>query len=101
MTKYLVTGASGQLGQKVVDHLATLVPARDIVALVRSDSARESFEAKGIAARQGDYENPEALRAAFDGIDRVKTVGDVIGGSIGRSVEFSVASGIVTVKSKF
>ncbi|AUC56788.1 NAD(P)-dependent oxidoreductase (plasmid) [Sagittula sp. P11] len=71
MTKYLVTGASGQLGQKVVDHLATLVPASDIVVLVRSDSAREAFEAKGIAARQADYENPEALRAAFDGIDRL------------------------------
>lgn len=71
MTKYLVTGASGQLGQKVVDHLATLVPASDIVALVRSDSAREAFEAKGIAARQADYENAEALRAAFDGVDRL------------------------------
>ncbi|MGR3370047.1 MAG: SDR family oxidoreductase [Sagittula sp.] len=71
MTKYLVTGASGQLGQKVVDHLATLVPASDIVVLVRSDSAREAFEAKGIAARQADYENPEALRAAFDGVDRL------------------------------
>jgi NAD(P)H dehydrogenase (quinone) len=71
MTKYLVTGASGQLGQKVVDHLATLVPASDIVVLVRSDAAREAFEAKGIAARQGDYENPEALGAAFDGIDRL------------------------------
>ncbi len=71
MTKYLVTGASGQLGQKVVDHLATLVPASDIVVLVRSDSAREAFEAKGIAARQADYENAEALRAAFDGVDRL------------------------------
>ena len=71
MTKYLVTGASGQLGQKVVDHLATLMPASDIVALVRSDSAREAFEAKGIAARQGDYEDPAALRAAFDGVDRL------------------------------
>ncbi|EBA07810.1 SDR family oxidoreductase [Sagittula stellata] len=71
MTKYLVTGASGQLGQKVVDHLATLVPAGDIIALVRSDAAREAFAAKGIATRQADYEDPESLRAAFDGVDRL------------------------------
>ena len=31
----------------------------------------------------------------------VKLVGECIGGSQGRSVEFSVASGIVTVKTKF
>lgn len=71
MTKYLVTGASGQLGQKVVDRLATLVPAGDIIALVRSDAAREAFAAKGVATRQADYEDPEALRAAFDGVDRL------------------------------
>jgi len=31
----------------------------------------------------------------------IKIVGEVVGGSQGRSVEFSVASGIVTVKVKF
>lgn len=71
MTTYLVTGASGQLGQLVVDHLKTLVPAGDIVALVRSDEARKAYEAKGIATRLGDYEDPESLRAAFAGVDRL------------------------------
>ena len=71
MTTHLVTGASGQLGQRVVDHLATLVPAADIIALVCSDDARAAFAAKGIATRTGDYEDPASLRAAFDGIDRV------------------------------
>jgi NAD(P)H dehydrogenase (quinone) len=71
MTTYLVTGASGQLGQRVVDHLRNLVPAEDIIALVRSDSAREAFEVKGIATRTGDYEDLESLRKAFDGVDRL------------------------------
>lgn len=31
----------------------------------------------------------------------VKLFGEVVGGSQGRSVEFSVGSGIVTVKTKF
>lgn len=71
MTTYLVTGASGQLGGRVVDHLATLVAAGDIVALVRSDAAGAAFAAKGIATRRGDYEDPASLRAAFAGVDRL------------------------------
>ena len=31
----------------------------------------------------------------------IKVIGESVGGSIGRSVEFSVSSGIVTVKTKF
>lgn len=71
MTNYLVTGASGQLGQRVIDHLRTLVPADDILALVRSDAAKSAYEAAGIATRQGDYEDSDALRAAFEGVDRL------------------------------
>jgi chemotaxis receptor (MCP) glutamine deamidase CheD len=32
---------------------------------------------------------------------RIPLVGESVGGSVGRSVEFSIASWIVTVKSKF
>ena len=71
MTTYLVTGASGQLGQLVVDHLSTLVPAGDIIALVRSDDAAKANADKGIATRKGDYEDVDSLKAAFDGIDRL------------------------------
>jgi NAD(P)H dehydrogenase (quinone) len=71
MTTYLVTGASGQLGQLVVDHLATLVAKDDILALVRSEKAAEGFAAKGIATRRADYTDVAALTAAFDGVDRL------------------------------
>lgn len=71
MTTYLVTGASGQLGQYVVDHLKTLVPTSDILALVRTDEASEAYASKGIATRRGDYENTESLHAAFEGVDRL------------------------------
>ncbi|WP_434288033.1 SDR family oxidoreductase [Celeribacter sp. SCSIO 80788] len=71
MTTYLVTGASGQLGQLVVDHLATVVAKDDILALVRSEKAAEGFAAKGIATRRADYTDVAALTAAFDGVDRL------------------------------
>lgn len=71
MTTYLVTGASGQLGQRVVGHLATLVAREGIVALVRSDEAARAYAEQGIATRRGDYDDPDALAAAFQGVDRL------------------------------
>lgn len=71
MTTYLVTGASGQLGQRVIDTLATRVAKSDIIALVRSDKAAEDYATKGIATRLGDYTDTAALEAAFAGVDRL------------------------------
>jgi len=71
MTKYLVTGATGQLGRVVIDHLVKLVPAGDVVALVRKQGDGESFAKLGAEVRIGDYEDPASLREALSGIDRV------------------------------
>ena len=71
MTTYLITGASGQLGQLAVDHFAKRVAKDDILALVRSDAAAEAYAAKGIATRRGDYTDPTSLEAAFAGVDRL------------------------------
>ncbi len=71
MTTYLVTGASGQHGKRVVAHLKSLVPVDDIIALVRTDKTAEDYVAQGIATRQGDYEDLESLKAAFEGVDRL------------------------------
>jgi NAD(P)H dehydrogenase (quinone) len=71
MTTHLVTGASGQLGQLTIAHLATLVDPAAIVALVRSDEAAARFAAQGIQTRRGDYTDSASLAAAFAGVDRV------------------------------
>ncbi|SMY07033.1 SDR family oxidoreductase [Flavimaricola marinus] len=71
MTKYLITGASGQLGSLVVDHLAKRVDASDIVVLVRSAEKAAAFDGKGIETRLGDYNDGASLKAAFQGIDRL------------------------------
>ncbi|MAS08201.1 MAG: NAD(P)-dependent oxidoreductase [Ahrensia sp.] len=69
--KYLVTGASGQLGALAVDALLAKVPAAQIVALVRRSEAAAPLEAKGVGVRIGDYTDPAALEKAFTGIDRL------------------------------
>lgn len=61
-----ITGATGQLGQLVVEQLKTKIPASDIVALVRSPAKAASL---GIAAREADYTKPETLAKALPGID--------------------------------
>lgn len=66
-----VTGASGQLGQLVVDALVQRAGAGRVVALVRSEAAGAGFAAKGIAWRIADYDRPETLVPAFTGIDRL------------------------------
>ncbi|MGE4328525.1 MAG: KR domain-containing protein, partial [Pseudodonghicola sp.] len=56
----MVTGASGHLGRLVIDHLKTLVPAAQIVALVRKPETKAAYEAEGIAARIGDYDDVDS-----------------------------------------
>lgn len=71
MTTHMITGASGQLGQFVVEHLAKRVPASNIIALVRTDAAAADFAAKGISTRIGDYDDRDSLHYAFAGVDRL------------------------------
>lgn len=68
---YAVTGATGQLGRLVVDALLRRVPADRVAALVRDPAKADDLQAKGVTVREADYDRPETLRAALDGVDRV------------------------------
>ena len=77
--KILVTGATGQLGSLVVETLLKTVPAEQIVVSVRNPEKAEALRARGVEVRQGDFDRPETLDAAFAGIDRlllISTDGD-------------------------
>ena len=69
--KYLVTGASGQLGNLVVADLVKKVPAQNVVALVRRPDSAAPLEALGVEVRIGDYNDRASLEKAFAGIDRL------------------------------
>lgn len=73
-SKTLVTGASGQLGALVVDGLAATHAPKDIAVLVRKDTDKAAFEAKGFDVRMGDYNDRAALETAFAGIERMLLV---------------------------
>lgn len=69
--RYAVTGASGQLGRLTVAALARRVAPSSIVALARDPAAVAGQFPEGVEVRQGDYERPETLDAAFAGVERL------------------------------
>jgi len=66
--KIAVTGATGQLGNLVVEQLKKKVAVESVVALVRTP---EKITGLGVEARAFDYSKPELLVDALDGIDRL------------------------------
>ena len=63
-----VTGATGQLGQLVVEQLKQKTAAENILALVRTP---EKAAKLGVEARTFDYEKPEGLPGSLKDIDRL------------------------------
>ena len=69
--KIAITGATGQLGNLVIEQLLQLTAAQNIVALVRNIDKAEHFKAQGIELREFDYDRPETLVPALSGIDKL------------------------------
>lgn len=67
----VITGATGQLGRLVIDALAEKVPASELIAAVRSPEKAQDLQARGITLRTADYSQPETLRSALRGADKV------------------------------
>jgi NAD(P)H dehydrogenase (quinone) len=78
----VVTGATGPFGRHAVESLlASGVPAGEIIATGRSI---EKIADLGVTVRPAAYEDPAALRAAFDGADKLLFVS---GSEVGKRVE--------------
>ncbi|MDT3519633.1 SDR family oxidoreductase [Cronobacter sakazakii] len=66
-----ITGATGQLGQRVIDTLLNTVAAQEIVAIVRNPAKAAALSAKGVQVRAADYNDAAALTAALAGVEKV------------------------------
>lgn len=71
MSKILVTGATGDIGNKTIKHLLKTHPSSDIVGLVRNPAKAQDLVELGVELRQGDYMEPTSLSEAFSGIDKL------------------------------
>lgn len=71
----VVTGATGHLGHLAVEGLLRKkVPAREIVAAVRSPEKAKDLAARGVEVRRADYSKPETLAVALAGAEKVLLV---------------------------
>lgn len=80
----LITGATGQLGSLVIDSLlARGTEPASIVAGVRDVAKASGLAARGVRTAVVDYDRPDTLTAALDGVDAVLLVS---GSEVGRRV---------------
>ncbi len=68
--KILVAGASGHLGRRVLEILREL-GYTNFVGASRTPAKLQAFTNAGIEIRQADFDEPESLRLAFQGIKRL------------------------------
>ena len=67
----MVTGANGNLGGRVIANLREMVGPAGFVAGTRDPSspfARE-LAASGVSVRRADFDDPQTLPAAFEGVE--------------------------------
>ncbi|MBY5944534.1 NAD(P)H-binding protein [Photobacterium rosenbergii] len=71
--KLLITGASGKLGQQVIEYLLNdfNIPANQLIATSRNAASLSELADKGVDVREADFSNPASLEAAFAGADNL------------------------------
>ncbi|MET7320347.1 SDR family oxidoreductase [Streptomyces sp. NPDC005549] len=72
----IVTGATGQLGRRIAEHLLTRGPAERIGVSVRDPGhpRARTFADRGVRVRRGDFADAESLAHAFEGASQVLVV---------------------------
>jgi len=75
----LVTGATGQLGSKIVQHILEQKTDETLFVSVRNVEKAAALKEQGVEVRHGDFDDPASLDEAFSNVDRlvlVSTDGD-------------------------
>lgn len=80
--KILVTGATGQLGSKIVEFLSKKISTSTIIAGTTNPASEKALAltAQGIEVRKADFNDQASLVEAFTGVDKVfivSTFGDL------------------------
>jgi uncharacterized protein YbjT (DUF2867 family) len=76
----VVTGATGQLGSRIVERLLDRVSADQVGVSVRDVTKARSLADRGVRVRTGDFTDPAGLAHAFEGADRILIISAAIRG---------------------
>ena len=87
MTQHLlVTGASGQLGRRVIELLLESGEA-NIIATTRQPEKLSDFSARGVDVRYASFDEPDSLTQAFQGADRLLLISTDALGEPGKRIQ--------------
>lgn len=100
-TNLLVTGASGPLGQAIVEHLIQIQKSDSsfhIIAASRNLEKIDRFKSFGVELRKVDFLETSSLDIAFQGVDRLLLIStDVLGSRFTahkNAIDAAVRSGV-------
>ncbi|WP_042374176.1 SDR family oxidoreductase [Streptacidiphilus neutrinimicus] len=70
----IVTGATGKLGRRTVEHLLARLPADRVGVSVRDPRKAQDLADRGVRVRQGSFDDPASLVHAFEGAEQLLLV---------------------------
>lgn len=93
----LVTGASGQLGQLVLEQLAKITQS-PVIATTRNPEKLSALAQGNVSVRAADFNDPDSLSSAFEGATRLLLIStDAIGSRIQQhqqAIDAAVKAGV-------
>ncbi len=78
----IVTGATGKLGQAIVERLLTNLPSDQVGVSVRDPEKAYALQAQGVRVRKGDFGDRESLHQAFEGASQVLIISSNSAGEV-------------------
>jgi NAD(P)H dehydrogenase (quinone) len=79
-----ISGASGQLGRATADFLLQRIDPTELVLVTRDPSNLDAYAQRGVSVRPGNYDEPDRLRDAYAGVERLLLIS---GADVGRRVK--------------
>ncbi|HEY1282879.1 MAG TPA: SDR family oxidoreductase [Steroidobacteraceae bacterium] len=80
----IVTGASGRFARLATAMLLERLPPSELICVTRRPEALTALAARGVRVRAGDFDEPDELRAAFEGGTRMLLISTL---SVGRRAD--------------
>jgi NAD(P)H dehydrogenase (quinone) len=74
MNKIVVSGASGDLGRRIVAQLLERISPADLSVVTRTPEKLGELAKAGVAVHAGDYNDPAALEKAYAGSDTLMLI---------------------------
>lgn len=79
-----ISGASGHLGQRLLQLTTTQVRPGGVIALTRSPERLAPFAEQGVRVEQGDFDAPDALSRTLTGVEQLVLIPTAPGPNVNR-----------------